>query len=648
MSETEDAKHESKSASGTAVAFRDWLAAPRGRVWTLVLLTLVAYFPALGAGFVWDDDLHLLNHIVIRENGLYRVLFTADSFTYWPVTFGSYWIEHQLWGLNPAGYHIDNVLIHAACAILLWRILLRLAIPHPWLIALLFALHPVNVESVAWVTQRKNLCSLFFFLLAWLWFLRFEDGARRRDYWFALGSFVLAMLSKGSAMTLPVVLLLGVWWRKGTLTRGDLARSLPFFLVTLGLGFSEAFFQTRAVAGDAVREDTPLQYILGAGWIAWFYIYKALLPLNLSFVYPRWEVDPSDPLAWLPNLALIALPLWFWLKRRTWGRPFFFATAYFVVTISPAMGFVHFYFLRFSYVADHYQYNSIPAVIALLVWLLGRGVARIREGRPRIFALAGGALVVAYACLSFAQTRIYKDAETLWLDTLKKNPDAWLARHNYGELLFHEKRYDEARAQFDEMIRLEPDEPKGRLNLARLLAETGQYAEAREQLKTVFELLPGHPDGHFEIARTYMMENRFEEALTAYEQAIRSNPEFAGAFAGRGMAERRLGRTADAAASFERAVRFDPDNADAHLGLADLAYDAGRLNEALRGYLRVQEINPRYPGIYNNLGIVCARMGRLDEAVELFENALREDPESDAAKRNLEQARRSKAEKSAQ
>ncbi len=628
--------------SGSAV--QEWFASARGRGWTIVLLTLVAYFPAMGAGFVWDDDLHLLNHLVIQENGLYRVLFTADSFTYWPVTFGSYWIEHQLWGLNPAGYHIDNILLHAACAILLWRILLRLKIPHPWLIALLFALHPVNVESVAWVTQRKNLCSLLFFLLAWLWFLKFEDDERRRDYWYAVGSFVLAMLSKGSAMTLPVVLLLGVWWRKGALTRADLVRSIPFFVVTLGLGFSEAFFQTRAVAGDAVREDTPLQYILGAGWIAWFYIFKALLPLNLCFVYPRWEVNPSNLLAWLPNLALIVLPLWFWIKRKTWGRPYFFALAYFIVTISPAMGFVHFYFLRFSYVADHYQYNSIPAVIALVVWLLSRGADRIKAGRQRLFGAAGGALVVAFMGLTFAQSRIYKDAETLWLDTLEKNPDAWLARINYGELLFHEKRHDEARAQFDEMIRLEPDEPKGHLNLARLLAAAGKYDEARERLKIVFELLPGHPDGHFENARTYMMENRFEEALASYDLAIRSNPEFAGAFAGRGMAERRLGRTADAARSFERAIQFDPNNADAHLGLADLDYDAGRLNEALQRYLRVQEINPKYPDIYNNLGIVCARMGRLDEAIELFENALREDPESEVAKRNLEQARKSKAE----
>jgi hypothetical protein len=341
-----------------------WEAA--GGAAAILLCVALAYLPTLGAGFLWDDDSMLVNNIVLQDHGLFRAWFSTQQLNWWPVTSTSYWLEHWLWGLNPAGYHATNLLIHAGCAFLIWRILRRLRVPAALPCALLFAVHPVNVESVAWIAQRKTILSLLFFLLALLAYLAFDASGRRRLYAGSVACFALALLSKGAVVALPLVILLCLWWLRGAVRRRDLLRSLPFFALAGVMSAVEIWFQyTRVIGANTVREEGLLSRLAGAGSVVWFYLGKALMPMGLSFVYPRWHIDPAHWLAWLPDLALAAA-LWLaWRARTGAGRPVLFALAYTVLMLLPVLGFFDIYFMRYSLVADHYQYGSMIGVVAL-------------------------------------------------------------------------------------------------------------------------------------------------------------------------------------------------------------------------------------------------------------------------------------------
>ena len=342
------------------------LSTPALGILLIIGVVAVVYIPAMKAGFVWDDDSMLTQNVVLKPDGLHRSWFTTDQPNYWPITWTSYWIENKLWGLDPAGYHLTNILIHALCALLIWRILKRLKIPWPLPAALVFAVHPVAVESVAWISQRKTILSMLFFLIALLSYLKFEDSRSRPLHGWALASFVLALLSKGSVVGLPVVLLLCAWWRRGRIQRRDIIRSLPFFAASAVMSAVEIWFQIhQSIGADVVRADGLLARAAGAGTAVWFYILKTLWPARLIFVYPRWHIDPAHVLVWIPDLALVALAALGWRFRSSWGKPVLFALGYCLAMLLPILGFINVYFMRYSLVADHYQYVSLVAAIAL-------------------------------------------------------------------------------------------------------------------------------------------------------------------------------------------------------------------------------------------------------------------------------------------
>jgi hypothetical protein len=354
----------------------------RGALGAALILGLVAvvYFPAVKGGFVWDDDSMLTRNIVLQPGGLQRSWFTTDQPNYWPITWTSYWIEHKLWGMNPTGYHLTNILIHALSAILAWRILRRLRVPWPLPVALVFAVHPVAVESVAWISQRKTILAMLFFLVALLAYLRFEESGNRRLYGWALAAFILALLSKGSVVGLPVVLVLCAWWRRGRIERLDIVRSLPFFAASAVMSGVEIWFQVhRSIGPDVVRGGGLLARAAGAGTAVWFYILKTLWPARLIFVYPRWQIDPATWFAWIPDLALIVLAVLSWRFRSSWGKPVLFVLGYSLAMLFPILGFFNVYFMRYSLVADHYQYVSMIGTIALVAAAVDGLAARLGE-----------------------------------------------------------------------------------------------------------------------------------------------------------------------------------------------------------------------------------------------------------------------------
>jgi protein O-mannosyl-transferase len=337
----------------------------------IAVVAALAYLPALNGGFVFDDNLLLTDNALIKApDGLRRFWFTSEAVDYWPVPNTTLWLEWRLWGMQPTGYHITNLLLHIITSWLIWLILRRLVIPGAFLAALLFSVHPVNVESVAWIAQRKGLLALLFFQLSVLAFLKSEDqpdGASRLTrcwYWLSLAAFALAMLSKVSVAVAPLLLLAIVWWRR-PLARRDLLRIIPFCAVAAVLVRVNLWFHTQAI-DVPVQTATMAERLLGAGGVPWFYLSKALLPVDLVFTYPDWQIRTDQPQWWLPLLAAAALTGMLWRYRCGWGRPVLFAWGWFCVALVPVMGFTDIGSNKHLLVADHYQHLALIAVLALV------------------------------------------------------------------------------------------------------------------------------------------------------------------------------------------------------------------------------------------------------------------------------------------
>lgn len=594
----------------------------------LVALTLAAYAPALGGGFIWNDE-DLTDNIVLKAHGLYRVWFTTASTNYWPVVWTSYWLEHQLWGLNPFGYHLTNVLGHAACAAIIWRLLVYLGVRGALAAALIFAVHPVNVESVAWITQRKNILSLLFYLLALRAYLQADDTGRRLPYALSLCAFLLAMLSKGAVATLPVVLLLCAWWRRGRIVHRDLLSVIPFFVLAAAMSVVEIVFQYgHAIGEDVVRDDGFFARLAAAGSAVWFYLYKAILPIRLCFVYPRWRIDATDWLSYVPAVALVALAVAAWRYRHVVGRAPLAALGYYVITLLPVLGFLDIYFMRFSLVADHYQYVSIIGVIAGGVALGCRLFDRIGWRRHAVARTAAAALVLLLAALTWRQSHIYKDEETLWVDTLAKNPGAWLAHNNLGVIRKSQGRIDEAIAHYREALWLEPRQADANNNLGNVLRLTGDLKGAADHFQAAIEFRPDLPIFPTNLGTVRALQGRMDDARRLYEHALTLDRRYGRAQLGLALVHDTVGQYAAAAQDYRAAAQLMPDSPNALRRWAwflATCPDAGVRDGRLAVTVARRALEKAGGGsatMLDTLAAALAESGEFDNAVRVAEAAI--------------------------
>lgn len=562
--------------------------------------------------------------------GPFLALWTgASGVDYFPVTYSSLWIEWHLWGLNPAGYHITNVLLHAISCVILWRIFVRLKFPAPWLAALLFAVHPVNVESVAWIAERKNvLAMLFYTLTAWA-FVKFIHSSERKWYFISLTAFLLSLLAKPAAVAWPIIAL-GILWLCNR-QKHDTAKSpnpvtsvAPFFLIAVALGLVTIWCQYHfAIRGDAVYQRDLVSRFATAGMAVWFYLIKAVIPWPLSFVYPMWEMSPLTIVLWLPAIALIILFAVFWTFRKTWAKPLLFALIYFVLLLAPVLGILKISFQRYSYVADHWQYFSLPAVTVLLAM----GLKKIPYSK-----FAATAVVLLFVCLTFAQARNYQSMETIWADTLQKNPNSWVALGGLGLERMKAGQVEEGIALCEKSLKIYPNQGESHANVGLALLQLGRVEEGIQHLRDAIRVEPDYVPTYCNLGDALKRQGKFDEAEQLYLEAIRRGPNvpLPYNYLGSLLAEQR--KINEAAELFRKAVALAPDYENALCNLGAALTSQGHPKEALPYLQKAVALNPGDASARANYGNALLDVKKVSEAREQFETALQINPELVPAK----------------
>ncbi len=597
----------------------------------LVAATIAAYLPALSAGFIWDDDGHVTRADLRSLAGLFRIWFEPGATQqYYPLLHSAFWVEHLFWGDAPLGYHLVNILLHAANACLFAALLRRLAIPGAWLAALLFALHPVAVESVAWITERKNTLSTLFYLGSALTYFRYRAERRAPAYLAATLLFVAALLTKTVTATLPAALLVLVWWQNGRLVlRRDVLPLLPWFVLSAGAALVTARFEhTHIGAQGSDFALTLADRLLIAGRAPWFYAAKLLWPLHLAFIYPRWSLDASSLSQWLYPIATVALLLALVIVARR-QRPPLAAALLFGGTLFPALGFINVYPFLFSFVADHFQYLASLALFALAAAALTRlGLTVVRP--------LGAALALGLGTLTYLQAGNYRDLITLYRAAIAANPGAWLAHHNLASALVEADRSDEAIAHFEKALTLRPDYPEAENNLGEALTRLGRPTEAMTHLTRALALQPRYAEAHNNRGAALMALGRANEGRAAFAEAVRLKPTYAVAHNNLGLAlasvagQPRLGLP-----HFQTAARLRPDYAGAHLNVALALTALNRFAEAEPEFQRALALDPKSPATFHSYARALAEVGQTEAAVAADQRALDLDPDFFPARDHL-------------
>ncbi len=513
----------------------------------ILLLLLVAvggYMPAILSDYIWDDDAYVTRNPVLREaDGLARIWFVPRSTPqYYPIVHSTFFVEYRLWGLNPLGYHLVNVILHILNSIILWRLLLYFRLPAPFFVALLFAVHPVHVESVAWITERKNVLSGLFYLIRLFAAVRFfglgprgerageEDRNREGRLWSAyftaLLFFVFALLSKSVTATLPAVIILLIYWRKGRVRVADAGALLPFFFIGVGSGLYTAWLERAHVGASGLEWDwSLLEKCLIAGRALWFYAEKLVWPAKLTFIYPRWSIDAGSWMQLLYPVGVVAATAALWGARRRLGRGPLVALLAFGATLFPALGFFAVFPMRYSFVADHFQYlASIPALI-LIVALLSSLFRRLIPAL-RAWTVAQALIVIALLLLTWNQCGMYKDEETLWRATIKKNPRASIAHNNLAVLLMKEGRSDEAEEHVWRAVQLDPRSYEALTAQGSLFLENGMTQKAIESYSKALSIQPRYPEAAYNMGNACRMSGQLEKALEMYRLAFSIRPRY--------------------------------------------------------------------------------------------------------------------------
>jgi tetratricopeptide (TPR) repeat protein len=569
----------------------------------LVVATTLAYQPAWNGKPIWDDDIHITSAQLGSLHGLGRIWTDpAAAPQYYPLLHTVFWIEHKLWGAWPLPYHLLNIALHALTALLLWRILERLQLPGAWLAAGIFALHPVLVESVAWISELKNTLSGAFCAGSALLYLKYDQEKKRSSYFIAFALFLAGVMTKTVIVTLPAVLLVVFWWKRGTWSwKRDFAPLIPFFVVGLVAGLVTVWVEQKFCAENGETFNfSLLERFLIAGRLFWFYLGELLWPRDLMMIYPPWNISQAVWWQYLFPVAALLLFLWLWIIRKKSRGPLAAAIC-FLLMLFPVLGFFNLsYFMSglgpdhhaAIFRADHFQYLATIAMIAPIstgvAWLATRIKANLRS----IVYVGSIALLLFLTSLTWAQSANYRDAETCFRAVIANNPNSATARSNLGSALLNKGSVDEAIVQLKRSVEIDPDYQFGHYNLAAALLEKGEPDEAIPHLRTVLKANPNHPKAYYTLGNALSKKGVVDEAV----------------------------------ASYKRALQLQPDFPDAHTNLANLLLEKGEIDEALAHYRTALALQPNNPGAHYNLAVGLTHQGDADSAIAELRIALQIDP----------------------
>lgn len=555
------------------------------KVLIILLVGLFIYAPVFHGDWLWDDDQEITANAVLADpSGLAKIWGGNGGADYFPLKATVQWLFFRVNGVNPTGWHLLSISLHLLNALLLWKLFARLKIPEAWLGGLLFCIHPILVESVAWASELKNTLSLPFLIFSMLAWIQFDEKKCAKDFVLAVIFYIAAILCKTSVVMYPFVILLYAWWRRGRVSPRDLLHSVPFFLVSLIMGLLTIHFQFGRAIG---METIPVANILTvsgflsrvatAGMAILFYFWKCVLPYGLLPIYPRWEVDPPSWWQFLPWPVLLGVFLWLWTKRKTWGRHVLFGVGFFVINLFPILGFITMSYMRITWVADHFVYLPVIGLIGLATAAAGKAYNTTSlDTRDWLFS-GGLALFVLLTLWSHRYAGIFANEYEMWTYTLKANPNAWQAHSRLGKVMLERGKTDAAFHHISESVRLRPDLAETHNNYGAMLEKKGQIEESAEQLRTAVRLAPDINIYKINLGSLLIRAKKYEEGAKLYEILLQGDPHYP-AFKGEpdnpvflcnyGVALFFLGRNEEAIAHFEKALKIKPDLKDAQENLA--------------------------------------------------------------------------------
>jgi len=606
-------------SGGTQKSIDQWVL-QANRLWVsiagILLITCLAYLPALGLQWIWDDDQYVTENALLRNwEGLYRIWFEPSaSPQYYPTVFSLLWLQFQVFGLNPAIFHATNVLLHAVTACLVYRIVLDLKIPWAFWIAVAFAVHPMQVESVAWVTELKNVLSGLFYAAAWLvlWPLvatdrnhadQIETGSKfstLTTFCMGAGLFLLALLSKSVTASLPAGMMVAVWFRYGTLTRRSIAILLPLLFVGAAMGWNTARIERLHVGAEGADWSySLLDRVAIAAHCLVHYAWQLVLPLEQVFFYKRFSPSFWDPTNQACLIFCGLLLVTFALLAKAGQRGPLAACLFFAGSAFPALGFLNVYPHRFSFVADHFVYFPIVSLLCLWFGALARLVNQITKRREVLAEwLVPVCICAGYVFATISYLPVYSNEITLWRDTLAKNPDCPAAMQNLGLRLVERGEADEALKILLQAAEFDFDRFQTYNSLAVVYKTLGRYEEARQILEKSLALKPNNA-----------------RAWTNYAALVRVEGLRSGAGDWRESAREKYQRAWDIAPSYLAAF-----------GIATLAAEEEDWRSAELWYQRALEHNPLDMDSNYNRAYALIRLGRMREANELCIEMIRLNP----------------------
>jgi tetratricopeptide (TPR) repeat protein len=625
----------------------------------VIPITVLAYQPVWHGGYLWDDDGHITKAALRQVAGIWRIWFEPGATQqYYPVVHTAFWVQYHLWGLETTGYHLVNILLHAGSACLLAAILRRLRVPGAWLAGALFALHPIQVESVAWMTELKNTLSGVLYFGAALTYLHFDETRERRSYAIAIGLFTLALFAKSVTATLPAGLLIVFWWQRGRIdwTR-DVRPLVPFFVLGAAAGALTIWMERTFIGAEGSAFDfTLIERGLIAGRAICFYLATLAWPVNLAFMYPRWAVSQAIWWQYLYPAAVLLLLGALWAIRGRTRAPLA-ALLYFIATLGPALGFVNVYPFKFSFVADHFQYLAGAGIMVLTAAAMTLAINRF--ARPAAVATttrwATVVILIPLVWLTWRDTHAYADKDTLYRTTLARNPDAWLAHNNLAALLLEQQppNAPDALAHAREAVRLAPDQPATHFNLGLALEASGDNAGAVDEYRLALDRTS---EAEKKSARVALVHDRLATVLRAAGRIQESDAEAAisrsmldivandaaksqtgsiEAQANAGIAMVQTGRAAEAIDPLSRVLQQVPDRLDVRFALGLAFQQTQQLERAAEEFRRVVAGQPTHAGAYRHLGQVLHTLNRRAEAVDAYRSALALEPDSSETHNDL-------------